>query len=150
MTVGGAATVPYQLEEETPYVYYPDYSVEEVNTDGVDALTDNILVYSGHWMASREPFANHLGKYSDTPWIPVSDDMEYGDSNNWSKYVASEGHLPIFINALTTVDSFETTVSSTAGLKLHCRSQAPRRLSLPRCNGGDSRCGSPPCDGKGG
>lgn len=119
MTVGGAATVPYQLEEETPYVYYPDYSVEEVNTDGVDASTDNILVSSGHWMASREPFANHLGKYSDTPWIPVSDDMEYGDSNNWSKYVASEGHLPIFINALTTVDSFETTVSSTAGLKLH-------------------------------
>lgn len=119
MTVGGAATVPYQLEEETSYVYYPDYSVEEVNTDGVDALTDNILVYSGHWMASREPFANHLGKYSDTPWIPVSDDMEYGDSNNWSKYVASEGHLPLFINALTTVDSFDTTVSSTAGLKLH-------------------------------
>ena len=119
MTVGGAATVPYQLEEETPYVYYPDYSVEEVNTDGVDAPTDNILVSSGHWMASREPFANHLGEYSDTPWIPVSDDMEYGDSNNWSKYVASEGHLPIFINALTTVDSFETTVSSTAGLKLH-------------------------------
>jgi hypothetical protein len=119
MTVGGAATVPYQLEEETPYVYYPDYSVEEVNTDGVDALTDNILVYSGHWMASREPFANHLGKYSDTPWIPVSDDMEYGDSNNWSKYVASEGHLPLFINVLTTVDSFDTTVSSTAGLKLH-------------------------------
>lgn len=118
MTVGGAATVPYQLEEETPYVYYPDYSVEEVNTDGVNASTDNILVSSGHWMASREPFANHLGKYSDTPWIPVSDDMEYGDSNNWSKYVASEGHLPLFINSLTTVDSFETTVNSTAGLKL--------------------------------
>lgn len=71
------------------------------------------------YMASREPFANHLGKYSDTPWIPVSDDMEYGDSNNWSKYVASEGHLPLFINVLTTVDSFDTTVSSTAGLKLH-------------------------------
>ncbi len=145
MTVGGAATVPFQLDDPTEYVFYPDYSVEKVETEGIDAPTDNTLVSSNHWMASREPFTNYLGKYSDTPWLPWSEGEKYDDTNNWSKYVASEGHFPLFVNTLTTVDRLDATVNSAVSMKLHAvypflvaktaETATPRRLMSEEDNG---------------
>lgn len=119
MTVGGASTIPYSLEEPTGHAFYPDYSVDEVETDGVAAPTDNTLVSASHFVAGREQFANHLGKYSETPWMPWSEETDYDDTHNWSKYIAEEGHLPLFVNSLTTVDRLDATVTATASVTLH-------------------------------
>ncbi len=119
ITVGGAAKLPYALDADTPHAFYPDFVVEEVTSDIVGETVSSVVVADNHFVASRDQFADYLGKQSSSPWISWSDGEEYSDTHNWSKYIASEGRLPLFLDCLGTVGSIDTPVSSSAKVTLH-------------------------------
>ncbi len=118
VTVGGAVTLPYMLDGDTSHAFYPDYSVERVSTGGMEAPAGNTIVYASHPVAPHRLFDNYLGKMSGAAWIPWEGDTEYDDACNWSKLVAAEGQLPLFVNQLTVVGSLDPVVESTASIRL--------------------------------
>lgn len=119
ITVGGAAKLPYSLESETDYAFYPDFTVGSVSSDIPGETVSSTIVSDQHFVAARNEFADYLGKQAGTPWTSWTDGAEYGDIHNWSKYIVAEGRLPLFLDCLGTVGEIDTPVSAEATVDLH-------------------------------